>query len=120
MLVDVGAATFCMFLAGEAGVSMIAVYLFIALGHGFRYGLTSLLACQVFGLIGFAAVLLWAPYWQGHQIEGGSLMVARIVLPLHVSTLLKRILQARARTEAAFLRITQELKECRERNLRSD
>src|SRR5664279_2269107 len=29
MLADSGAATFCMFLAGESGVSMVGVYLFI-------------------------------------------------------------------------------------------
>jgi two-component system, sensor histidine kinase RpfC len=104
-LVDVGAATLCMFLAGEAGVSMIAVYLFITFGNGFRYGLRSLFHCQALCLIGFAAVLLWAPYWQRHQVEGWSLMVSLIVLPFYVSKLLRRVLEARARTEAAFLRV---------------
>jgi two-component system, sensor histidine kinase RpfC len=72
MLVDGGAATFCMFLAGESGVSMVGVYLFITFGNGFRYGRAYLFACQALCLVGFDAVLLFAPYWQGHRVTGWS------------------------------------------------
>jgi two-component system, sensor histidine kinase RpfC len=101
MLADAGAATFCMFLAGESGVSMIGVYLFITFGNGFRYGRKYLFACQLLCLGGFAAVLLWAPYWANHQVAGWGLMIALVVLPLYVSTLLKRIHEARAKAEEA-------------------
>lgn len=101
MLADAGAATFCMFLAGESGVLMIGVYLFITFGNGFRYGRSYLFACQALCLAGFSAVLGYAPYWQGHRTAGWSLMVALVVLPLYVSTLLKRIQEARARAEEA-------------------
>ena len=101
MLSDAGAATFCMFLAGEAGVSMLGVYLFITFGNGFRYGRNYLFACQVLCLIGFAGVLAYAPYWGRHREAGWGLMTALIILPLYVSTLLKRIHEARARAEDA-------------------
>ena len=101
MLADAGAATFCMFFAGESGVSMIGVYLFITFGNGFRFGIKSLFACQFLCLAGYAAVLLWAPYWQGHQVAGWNLMIALVILPIYVSTLLKRIEVARARAEEA-------------------
>jgi len=42
-----------MFLAGEAGVAMIGVYLFITLGNGFRYGRAYLFACQALCLFGY-------------------------------------------------------------------
>jgi two-component system, sensor histidine kinase RpfC len=103
MVADAGAATFCMFLAGEPGVSMIGVYLFITFGNGFRYGIPSLFACQALCLVGFIAVLLFAPYWKGHQVAGWCLMVALVVLPIYVSGLLKRIKDARARAEEANL-----------------
>jgi two-component system sensor histidine kinase RpfC len=101
MLADAGAATFVMFLAGESGISMIGVYLFITFGNGFRYGRAYLFACQTLCLIGFSAVLLYAPYWENHRVTGWSLMIALVVLPLYVSTLLKRIQEARARAEEA-------------------
>ena len=101
MLADASAATFCMFLAGESGVLMIGIYLFITFGNGFRYGRPYLFACQVLCIAGFSAVLLLAPYWQGHQVPGWCLMSALVVLPLYVSTLLKRIEVARARAEEA-------------------
>lgn len=101
MLADAGAATFVMFLAGESGVSMIGVYLFITFGNGFRYGRAYLFACQALCLVGFSAVLLYAPYWGGHRVAGWSLMIALVVLPLYVSTLLKRIQEARAKAEEA-------------------
>ncbi len=101
MLADAGAATFCMFLAGESGVSMIGVYLFITFGNGFRYGRSYLFACQLLCLTGFTAVLMFAPYWKLHQVAGWGLMTALVVLPLYVSTLLKRIQEARQRAEEA-------------------
>jgi two-component system, sensor histidine kinase RpfC len=108
MAADAGAATFCMFLLGESGVSMVGVYLFIIFGNGFRYGRAYLFACQALCLLGYSAVLLFVPYWQGHRVAGLSLMVTLIVIPVYVSALLKRIQQSRARTEQA-------LKECLER-----
>jgi two-component system sensor histidine kinase RpfC len=70
MVADAGAATFCMFLAGESGVAMVGVYLFIIFGNGFRYGRAYLVACQALCLVGYSAVLLFAPYWQGHPTAG--------------------------------------------------
>ena len=101
MVADAGATTFCMFLAGESGVSMIGIYLFITFGNGFRYGRSYLFACQALCLMGYAWVLLHAQYWQGHPTAGWSLMAALVVLPLYVSTLLKRIQEARAKAEEA-------------------
>jgi two-component system, sensor histidine kinase RpfC len=101
MLADAGAATFCMFLAGESGVSMVGVYLFITFGNGFRYGRPYLFACQALCLAGYCGVLLSAPYWQAHRVAGWCLMVALVVLPVYVSTLLKRIQESRARAEEA-------------------
>lgn len=101
MLADAGAATFCMFLAGESGVSMIGIYLFITFGNGFRYGRAYLFACQGLCLLGFSAVLKYATYWEQHRVAGWCLMIALVVLPLYVSTLLKRIQEARARAEEA-------------------
>jgi two-component system, sensor histidine kinase RpfC len=105
MVADVGAITFALFLAGESGVGLVGVYLFVIFSNGFRYGRMSLFVCQVLCLMGFIPVILVAPWWREHPYIGWGLMYSIFVLPLYVSTLLKRILEARARTERA-------LKEC--------
>jgi two-component system sensor histidine kinase RpfC len=112
MIADIGTATFCMFLAEETGVVVIGVYLFLTFGYGFRYGRRYLLACQALCVLGFFAVVRYVPYWQVHSVASWALMVALIVLPLYVSTLLQRIEQKHVETERA-------LKECLERERRA-
>ncbi len=101
MLADAGTATIVVLLTGEAGVSMVGVYLFITFGNGFRYGRRYLFACQALCLAGFMAALLFTAYWQKHQVAGWSLFIALVVLPLYVSTLLTRIQEARTKAEEA-------------------
>jgi two-component system sensor histidine kinase RpfC len=101
MVNDAGMSTLVMFLTEEAGASMIGLFLFITFGNGFRYGRAYLFACQAMCIAGFASVLLLHGHWQLHQTMGWSLMVALVVLPVYVSTLLERIEQARARAEEA-------------------
>jgi two-component system sensor histidine kinase RpfC len=95
------AATAVMFLAGDVGTAMIGVYLFVSFGNGFRYGRRYLFISQVLAILGFASVLLIDDHWANHQTAGWCLMVALIVLPLYVSTLLKRVHEAQRRAEEA-------------------
>lgn len=101
MLADTGGSTWYMCVAGEYGFFVIAVFLFITFGNGFRFGRRYLFSCQLLSLTGLVAVLLFVPYWQEHRIPGIGLLIALIVLPLYVSTLLKRIQEARAKAEEA-------------------
>lgn len=101
MLADCGGCTWYMSVAGDYGFSVIGVYLFITFGNGFRYGRRYLFGCQILCLVGLTGVLLMTPYWQQRQIPGVGLLIALVVLPLYVSTLLKRIQEARARAEEA-------------------
>jgi two-component system sensor histidine kinase RpfC len=101
MLADAGGTTFALFLTGSEGVGLIGVYLFITFGNGFRYGRTYLFACQALCLLGLVSVVQFAPWWHREPIIGWGLIVSLIVLPLYVSTLLKRIHEARSRAEEA-------------------
>ena len=101
MVADAGTATIVVLLSGEAGVSMVGVYLFITFGNGFRFGRRYLFACQALCLAGFLIALLFTAYWQQHEVAGWSLFIALVVLPLYVSTLLTRIQEARAKAEEA-------------------
>ncbi len=101
MVADAGTATMVVLITGEAGVSMIGVYLFITFGNGFRYGRRYLYACHVLCLAGFLCALLFTNYWKIHYVAGWSLFISLIVLPLYVATLLTRIQEARAKAEEA-------------------
>ena len=103
MIADNGGATWYMCLAGEYGFSMVGVFLFVTFGNGFRYGRRYLFTSQAMSLAGFVSVIVLVPYWQGHRSAGIGLLIALIVLPLYISTLLQRIQEARAKAEEANL-----------------
>jgi two-component system sensor histidine kinase RpfC len=101
MVMDAAMTTYCVALSGEVGVAIFGVYLFIIFGNGFRYGRAYLLGCQAMCLAGFLYVLLTSPFWESRAVSGWGLLVALIVLPLYVLTLLKRIEESRAKAEEA-------------------
>lgn len=101
MLADSGGTTFALFLTGDHGVGLVGVFLFITFGNGFRFGRKHLFVCQAFSLAGFLSVVLFAPWWKEEPAIGWGLLISLVVLPLYVSTLLKRIQEARARAEEA-------------------
>ena len=101
MLADSAGGTWYMWVAGEYGFSMIGLYLFITFGNGFRYGRRYLFGCQALCLAGCASALWVVPYWEDHRPAGIGMLIALVVLPLYVSTLLKRIQAERARAEEA-------------------
>jgi two-component system sensor histidine kinase RpfC len=103
MLADNSGATWYMCLAGEYGFSMIGVFLFVTFGNGFRYGRRYLFASQALSIVGFVGVLTFVQYWQGHRAAGIGLLIALVVLPLYISTLLERIQEARSKAEEANL-----------------
>ena len=103
MVADNGGATWYMCLAGEYGFSMVGVFLFVTFGNGFRYGRRYLFTSQAMMLVGFISVIALVPYWQGHRSAAVGLLIALIVLPLYISTLLQRIHEARAKAEEANL-----------------
>ena len=49
--------------AGEAGVAMIGVYLWVTIGNGFRFGPRFLLASYWLSLLGFILQLIFVPFW---------------------------------------------------------
>ena len=85
MLADAGGTTFALSLAGDSGVGLVGVYLFITFGNGFRYGRKYLFLCQVLCLAGFFPVVLAAPWWRDQPYIGWGLMCSMILLPANSS-----------------------------------
>ena len=87
--------------AGGAGAPLYIVLLWVVFGNGFRYGRRYLFAASAFGTFTFGAAILFNPYWQGKFSLGIGLLVGLIVLPLYVSTLLKKLTIVGKRAEEA-------------------
>jgi two-component system sensor histidine kinase RpfC len=77
--------------AGEGGVALFGVYLWVTIGNGFRFGPRYLLASYWLTLIGFGFQLIFVPFWAQHRAVGVGLMLAAAIVPLYVLVLLIRL-----------------------------
>lgn len=101
MIADNAATTYTMLLLGEGGAVIIGVYLFVALGNGFRFGRRYLHYSQVMALVGFATVLVVSPFWSQHTAIGLGFLLTLGVVPLYAGVLAERINDARKRADDA-------------------
>lgn len=96
---DIGAASTFMALTADIGVMLVAVYLWVIFGNGFRYGKKYLYHAQALSIAGFLIASNLSPYWETHQTIGDSLVVMLIALPLYVSKLITRLHDATHKVE---------------------
>jgi two-component system sensor histidine kinase RpfC len=101
MVIDISYATYVLFAMGVIGSPMVVVYLWVAFGNGFRYGEKYLYATALLSVCGFSFVLYMGDYWSEHRTLGIGLLIGLIVLPLYVSTLIRRMNAALKRAEEA-------------------
>ncbi len=94
ILVDLIATSAAMGVIGEASAPMLAIYLWVILGNGFRYGVRYLAVATAVGLLGFTGVYLWSDYWNHHTIFSISYIIVLIILPAYVSTLINKLTDA--------------------------
>ena len=98
---DVAGASLSLYLGGEAGTPILAVYLWVTTGNGFRYGLPYLYISSVLGVIGFSLVFLFSDYWSSHPVFSAGLIVVLVVLPTYMSVLLQKLQDAIDRANEA-------------------
>lgn len=94
MLIDLGATSIAMTLAGEIASPMYGLYLWVVVGNGFRYGLRYLHIGMAISVVGFTLVLLLNPFWSIHTVLGLGLLGLLVALPLYVGVLLRRLEEA--------------------------
>lgn len=88
---DIIPITAGLFLAGEIGVPLVGLYLWITVGNGFRFGPRYLLQSYVLSGFCFALLLAFSPFWQQHRAIGIGLAILLGTIPLYVLVLLSRI-----------------------------
>ena len=101
LLGDMAVTSALMGLSGEAGTPLVAVYLWVTMGNGFRYGIPYLAAGTVLSILGFSYVYLSSPFWGHSPVLSVSIMLVLAVLPMYMATLLRKLNVAIEKAEAA-------------------
>jgi len=88
---DLGAVSYVIALSGEAGTPLIAVYLWVVMGNGFRYGPRYLFISTGIGLAGFSAAITYSDFWRLHLTFSASMLITLLIVPPYVATLLRKL-----------------------------
>ncbi|OOZ37351.1 hypothetical protein BOW51_03010 [Solemya velesiana gill symbiont] len=81
-------------MAVSDGTPLFAIYLWVIVGNGFRYGEGYVYISTAFSIAGFTAVLLTSAWWMEHEEIGISLIILLILLPAYIAILLRKLYEA--------------------------
>jgi two-component system, sensor histidine kinase RpfC len=94
MIADYAAMGAVMILLGETASPLYAVYLWVTIGNGLRYGPRYLYAATALASLSFLAVILVTPYWQANPYVSWGLFVGALAVPLYFASLLNALTAA--------------------------
>ena len=94
MVTDYLSLAALMYLLGETAAPLYAVYLWVTIGNGLRYGPHYLNAATGLAGLSFLAVILWTPYWATNPFLSWGLLVGAVAVPLYFASLLKALTAA--------------------------
>jgi two-component system sensor histidine kinase RpfC len=101
MVFDLGIFSYGMHVGGETFALLYPIYLWVIFGNGFRFGVPYLLAATATSVITFGIVIATTPFWQAHLGLAAGLIAGLILLPLYVSTLIRKLSEAKREAEEA-------------------
>ncbi len=101
IVVDISMFSYGLYLTGPTGAPWYGVYLWVTLGNGFRYGEKYIYLSAAASLVGFGAVMLFSPYWEGHRELGLGLAATLLVIPAYSALLIRRLNEAKHNADKA-------------------
>jgi two-component system, sensor histidine kinase RpfC len=101
MLLDFGMLSYYMHIGGEATAPLYPIYLWVIFGNGFRFGLPYLAAASAIGVTSFTVVVLTTEFWHNHPPVSAGLIGGLILLPMYVSSLIRKLSDAKRQAEEA-------------------
>jgi two-component system sensor histidine kinase RpfC len=101
LTLDVALLSYEMHVGGEKTSVLAALYLWAILGNGFRFGVTWLYVGQALGILGFAGVVIFTPFWRDQPHLSAGFMLGLIAIPAYAATLIRKLSAAKAQAEAA-------------------
>ncbi|MFL6592336.1 MAG: ATP-binding protein [Luteimonas sp.] len=94
MLADYSAIGAIMSLEGEKASPLYAVFLWVTIGNGMRYGNRYLRVATAMATVSFAAVITLSPYWRGNSFLSWGLLIGLTAVPLYFDSLLSALTRA--------------------------
>ena len=94
MLADYAAMGGVMHLQGEAAAPLYAVYLWVTIGNGMRYGTHYLFWATAMAGLSFGAMMRTTPYWLDNPYLSWGLLLGLFAVPLYFASLLKALTAA--------------------------
>jgi len=91
---DISAVSMVLYYTGEAGMPLVAVYLWVIVGYGFRYGLKYLVMTTGMSLAGFSIVLWRIGLWQSHPDFSITMLIMLTIIPFYLGLLIHRLQRA--------------------------
>lgn len=104
MIGDIGGVTYCLYVGGAGTAPMYIIFLWVALGNGFRFGQKYLIGSALASTAGFSAVVVIQSYWRNQIPLSIGLIVGLIVLPLYALTLIRKLTDAMQKLSEATAR----------------
>lgn len=101
IFLDLSTTSLAMGISGEHGAPLLAVYLWVIIGNGFRFGLPYLALATAVAVLGFGGVILQSPYWQEHAYYSASMLLVLLLIPAYMAALLRKLTQAIRRANEA-------------------
>src|SRR5690606_8513004 len=101
LVLDLSVLSLVLYLSGKLGTPLYAVYLWVIVGNGFRYGERYVYAGTLISIVGFSLVIYTSPYWRAQGEIGISLLILLIILPAYIATLLRKLYDAIQRANQA-------------------
>jgi len=101
IILDVVSTTVIMYYLADYGAPLFAVYLFVTIGNGFRYGINYLAVCALLSIMCFSYLSVSSSFWHGLYPIVISGIVVLTVVPSYVAVLLRRLTLEKARAEQA-------------------
>jgi two-component system sensor histidine kinase RpfC len=94
MLSDYAAIGAIMCLEGAVASPLFAVFLWVTIGNGMRYGNRYLRFATAMAVLSFGTVIALSPYWRANPYLGWGLLVGLAAVPLYFDSLLKALNRA--------------------------
>ncbi|MDQ6963174.1 MAG: ATP-binding protein [Mariprofundaceae bacterium] len=98
--IDLSGISLILLLAGDKGAFVLAIYLFVIIGNGCRYGKSYLLGTMAIANVCFLIVYLFNPFWSEHIWVSVAIFLILTIIPLYMSSLIDQLHQAARDAEA--------------------
>ena len=94
VVADISAVSMVLYMTGEAGMPLVAVYLWVIVGYGFRYGIKYLVFTDLLSLTGFSLVLWYGGLWQSYTNFSITMLIMLTLIPFYLGLLIQRLNRA--------------------------